>query len=162
MGKLTCVVVALLAVTALPPSGERPEQLGWLAGCWTSQGARSTTVEMWLPPSGGLMVGGSRTMRGGEAVAWEHLRIRADGSRIVFTAIPSGQTEADFVSVALDEYGFTVENLDHDFPQRIIYRRTAPDAVTVRVEAEASNGTEGFDVFYERTRCEVAGKSPEK
>ena len=146
----------VLAIAAASAVGQMPlDRLAWLSGCWQSEGGNQTTVEMWMPPQGGLMVGASRTVAADRAHAYEHLRIRADRDHIVYTAIPSGQDEADFRSVEVSDSGFTVENLEHDFPQRIIYRRTAPDLLMVRVEGPGPNGTRGFDIVFQRTSCEV-------
>jgi len=45
-----------------------------------------------MPPAGGLMVGGSRTVVAQAAREFEHLRIAARGDTLVYTAIPSGQS----------------------------------------------------------------------
>lgn len=129
------------------------DRLGWLGGCWESASGSRVTVEMWLPPDGALMVGASRTVVRGQARAYEHLRLRADGEDVVYTAIPSGQAETDFRSTVLSDSAFTVENPDHDFPQRIRYRRTAPDALHVRVEGPGPDGPRGFDLVFRRMEC---------
>jgi len=102
------------------------------------------------------MVGASRTVSGGHARAFEHLRIRADGEQLVYTAIPSRQTETDFRSTAVSDSAFTVENLEHDFPQRISYRRATAESVTVRIEGPGPNGQRGFDLFFRRIECAPA------
>lgn len=149
--------VPILAVLAAAPvSAQSPlDDLGWLAGCWQSDMGGRQTLEMWSPPAGGLMVGAGRTVAGGQARAFEHLRLRVDGDALVYTAIPSGQTETSFRSVAVSGDGFTVENLEHDFPQRIIYRRTGADAFNARVEGPGPNGPRGFDIAFVRVRCEA-------
>lgn len=156
----TILLVTVAVIGAMPVAAQSPlDRLGWLGGCWSSgSGARETT-EMWTAPAGGLMVGASRTVADGRARAFEHLRLRAAGDTLVYTAIPSGQTETHFRSVSVSADGFTVENLQHDFPQRISYRRTGPDAMTARVEGPGPNGPRGFDIAFRRVRCE-AGKPP--
>ncbi len=152
------LAIAMLAIAASPSVGQMPlDRLTWLGGCWKSEDGNRTTVEMWLPPQGGLMVGASRTVADGRARGYEHLRIRVDGDQIVYTAIPSGQAEADFRSVEVSDSGFTVENLEHDFPQRIVYRRTTPDRLMVRVEGPGPDGTRGFDIVFQRMSCVVVG-----
>lgn len=99
------------------------------------------------------MVGASRTVVGDQARAFEHLRLRADGEDLVYTAIPSGQAETDFRSTAVSDSGFTVENPEHDFPQRISYRRTQADSLSVRVEGPGPNGPRGFDIVFRRVEC---------
>lgn len=153
------MILFLAAVfgAALPVSAQSPiDQLAWLGGCWQSSSGSRTTIEMWLPPAGGLMVGASRTVAGGRARAFEHLRLRAAGDTLIYTAIPSGQAQTHFRSTTVSADGFTVENPQHDFPQRIAYRRTGPHTMTARVEGPGPNGPRGFDLAFQRVSCEAA------
>ena len=135
------------------------DQIAWLGGCWKSGSGARETIEMWMPPAGGLMIGASRTVAGGQARAFEHLRLRAAGDTLIYTAIPSRQAETHFRSTSVSADGFTVENLQHDFPQRIAYRRTGPDAMTARVEGPGPDGPRGFDIAFVRVPCEAPGGS---
>ncbi len=149
----------LLLIATGPLSAQAPlDRLAWLGGCWQSVNGDRTTVEMWMPPQGGQMIGASRTVAGGQARAYEYLRLWVDGDHIVYTAIPSGQTEADFRSISVSDNGFTVENLDHDFPQRIAYRRAPHDRLVAHVEGPGPNGVQGFDITFERISCTVGGR----
>ena len=150
-------LILLIGIVAADAATVDPlDRVAWLGGCWQSGSGNSVTVEMWLPPAGGLMVGASRTVSNGQARSWEHLRIRADGDGLVYTAIPSGQTETDFRSTTVSDSAFVVENPQHDFPQRITYRRTGADAMTARVEGPGPNGMRGFDLPFRRIACEAS------
>lgn len=142
-----------LASPGLAQSGALA-RAGWLAGCWEAGTGNRVTLEMWMPPAGGLMIGGSRTVAGGAARAFEHLRLRAMDDRLVYTAIPSGQQETAFTSVVVSDTLLVFENLEHDFPQRIIYRKQGADSVVARAEGPGRDGaTRGFDIPFGRTRC---------
>ena len=130
-------------------------RLRWLAGCWEMKNGHSTTIEMWMPPAGGMMLGASRTVAGDRVVEFEQVRLTLNGERLVYTAIPSGQSEAEFTATSLTDRGFTVENPAHDFPQRIIYRRQGADSLVARIEGPGSNGTKGFDYAMARVSCEA-------
>ncbi len=106
------------------------------------------------------MIGAGRTVVAGQVRTFEHLRLRADGEALVYTAIPSGQRETDFRSTAVSATGFTVENLGHDFPQRIVYTRTGDAAFTARVEGPGKNGPRGFDLAFRRVPCESGSQAP--
>jgi hypothetical protein len=139
-----------------PRSARGLEQLRWLAGCWEMQRGTRTSVEMWMAPAGGLMLGASRTVADGKVVEFERMQLAERDSGLVYTALPSGQSEASFTSVAVGEDGFTVENLQHDFPQRIIYRRAGSDSLVARIEGPGRNGgTRGVDFPMRRIACEV-------
>ncbi|MCL4212448.1 MAG: hypothetical protein KJZ74_00910 [Gemmatimonadales bacterium] len=130
----------------------------WLAGCWELRTDRRSVLEVWMPAEGGMMLGSSRTVAGGVARQYEHLRLHADGERLVYTAIPSGQREAAFTSPAaapLRADSLVFENPAHDFPQRLVYRRLGADSLTVRVEGPGPGGSvRGFDQPMRRVRCE--------
>jgi hypothetical protein len=127
----------------------------WLAGCWEMRRGARTTLEMWMPPAGGLMLGASRTVSGEQVVEYERMQLAMKDGGIVYTALPSGQAEASFTAVSVGAGGFTVENLQHDFPQRIIYRRVGTDSLVARIEGPGPNGTRGVDFPMRRASCEA-------
>jgi hypothetical protein len=130
------------------------EQARWLAGCWELRSQNRLTVEMWMPPAGGLMLGASRTVVGGVAREFEHLRIRADGDKLAYIALPSGQKETAFPAKQVSDNELVFENLAHDFPQRIIYRKRGADSLVARIEGPGPNNTaRGFDFPMRRASC---------
>jgi hypothetical protein len=133
------------------PASTDVERLSWLAGCWTQPRASGLVEEQWMTPRGGSMLGMSRTVIGGKTVEYEFIRIAVVGSTLAYVAKPSGQAEATFPVKSIDDGAVVFENLAHDFPQRIIYRRTADGSVTARVEGTVKGETRGRDFPY--TRC---------
>lgn len=97
------------------------------------------------------MLGMSRTIRNGTTVEHEFLQIRLESGRLAYEARPSGQQPAIFPLKAFDDESVVFENLSHDFPQRIIYRRTA-DGVTARIEGTSDGKTRGIDFPFVRCR----------
>lgn len=143
-------------VTPIPAetlAAQRISRVRWLAGCWEQRSPSRVTLEMWMPPDGGLMLGASRTTAGGAVQAFEQLRLEAQGETLVYTALPSGQREAAFRSTQVSDTGFVVENPAHDFPQRIIYRRRGADSLVARIEGPGPNGTRGIDIAMRRVAC---------
>lgn len=130
------------------------DQVRWLAGCWQLERGARTGFEMWMPPAGGVMMGASRTVAEGRVVEWERLELSEKDGHLVYTSLPSGQSQASFTSTLVTDSSFTVENLQHDFPQRIIYRRRGSDSLVARIEGPGRNGTRGVDFPMRRTSCE--------
>lgn len=143
-----------LAAAGVPLAGQSrvpAGSLGWLAGCWElRQGAR-VTLEMWMPPAGGLMLGASRTTVNGQMREFEQLRLAWQRDTLVYTALPSGQQETSFRTTIVSDSGFTVENPTHDFPQRIRYRKRGADSLVARIEG----GPRGIDFPMRRVACEA-------
>lgn len=99
------------------------EILSWISGCWEKTGNGRTVEERWTKLAGESMLGVSRTVKDGKTVAYEFVRITRQGDDIYYIAIPSGQEEASFKLIKWGDGEAAFENPEHDFPQRIIYRR---------------------------------------
>jgi hypothetical protein len=125
--------IALPALCQAPPIVQI-DQLGFLAGCWRVVGDTSSYEEQWMRPSGGTMLGMSRTVRNGVTVAYEFLSIEVQNGKLAYLARPSGQAPASFELVRHSPTEAVFENLAHDFPQRIIYRLSG-DRLDARVES---------------------------
>jgi hypothetical protein len=152
------LLVPLLVATTVvlppaPPQGAALDRVQWLAGCWEQRRGDRVTVEMWTPARGGLALGHSRTIAGGALRSYEQLKLVAKEGGFDYVALPLGQRETVFGSTAVSDSGFTVENLAHDFPQRIIYRRVGADSLVARVEGPGQDGTRGFDIPMRRVPC---------
>ena len=154
------LVTGALLTLAVPLSAQDGSlnSAAWMAGCWEAASGNRVTLEMWMPPTADVMIGGSRTSVGGIVREFEHLRLRERDGALIYTAIPSGQRETDFMSVAVTDTLLVFENLQHDFPQRIAYHRRDADSIVARVEGQAADGTtRGFSIPMRRTTCTMQG-----
>lgn len=129
--------------------------LSWLAGCWEANLRGREVNEQWMKPAGGIMLGMARTVAQGKAAEFEFTQIREDKDGAIFyVAKPSGQAEASFKLVKLQNKEAVFENPQHDFPQRIIYRLEAGGSLFARVEATVKGQLRGIDYPYKRAKCE--------
>jgi uncharacterized protein DUF6265 len=144
-----------LGVGASSLAGQRRsiEPPGWLAGCWEQRQGARRSLEMWMPPEGGLMLGASRTTVAGQVREFEQLRLERAGDTLVYTASPSGQAEAAFRSVEVGPDRFTVANPGHDFPQRIGYRRHGADSLIAWIEGPGKEGVTRIEYPMRRVSC---------
>jgi hypothetical protein len=141
--------LAALLLHAVTAQGPTIDQLGWLTGCWSMKRGDSIVEEEWLKPLGATLMGISRTVKGGRTVEHEFLQVRDVNGALAYIAKPSGQAEATFPLKTFADQELVFENPAHDFPQRIIYRRTT-DGVTARVEGTRNGQTRGIDFAYRR------------
>lgn len=126
------------------------EKLAWLAGSWRTEKAGRVTEEQWMAPAGGVMLGMSRTVVKGRVVEYEFMQIReGPGGTLFFVAAPSGQKEAAFQLLGLEENGVIFENREHDFPQRILYTRQTDGSVLAAIEGP-------LDINDKRKRIEFS------
>jgi hypothetical protein len=137
------------------------ERLSWMMGCWELRAGSRMTTEMWMPPAGGMMVGGSRTVIDGVSREFEHLRVTARGDTLVYTALPSGQSETHFRSTTVSGTEVVFENRAHDFPQVVRYRRVGADSLVARIEGPGPNNTtRGSDIRMRRVSCTEVSAAP--
>lgn len=106
----------------------------WLAGTWEMGEAGDLTEEHWLPPRGDTMLAVSRTVSGGRLAWFETVVLRETAGGLVFEAHPSGQPGGSFPAVTVTDSLLVFENPEHDFPQRIGYRRTAAGGLEAWIE----------------------------
>ncbi len=150
------VLSASLLVAGI--AGAAPQDLAslsWLPGCWAQEGSEPGTIEQWMPLAGGTYLGMSRTIRGGKTATFEFLQIRHDANaQIVYVALPSGQQPTNFTAKSVSSTEVVFENLQHDFPQRIIYRSLSADRLSARIEGVRGGQLKGIDYPMKRVNCE--------
>lgn len=154
--RLVCVLSVAFAVGA-HAQVPRPSltDLSFLAGCWELKANGREINEQWMKPAGGVMLGMGRTVANGQVREYEFTQIRQDKEgEISYVAKPSGQEEASFKLVKFQNKEAVFENLEHDFPQRVIYRSQADDSLFARVEGTRNGQLRGIDYPYKRTKCE--------
>lgn len=126
IGPFFVPVALALAVSsgiAAAPSAPAKVDLGWLAGHWLQAAGERRSEEIWLPPSDNLMLGVNQTIEGGETRSFEYLRIEIRGHVAVYWASPGGREATPFTLTESAAGSARFENPEHDFPQRITYRR---------------------------------------
>lgn len=132
-------VVVFLSITRSTKSASTItsiSELAWISGDWqTAAGGRAQIEEHWTQPAGGSLLGMSRTVAGGKTAEFEFLRIEQREDGIHYVAQPKGRCpQTDFRLTRGTDQEAVFENPAHDFPKRIIYRKTAEDALTASID----------------------------
>jgi hypothetical protein len=150
-----------LAALVLSPAAQAQSlsSLHWLKGCWRSVGDGPVITEVWSAPPIPAMFGYSYTVGEGQTQGWEAMRIEMIDDAPVFVGMPSG---ADAVRFPLSEQivrvsergpnggGAIFENAEHDYPQRIAYRR---DGNRLTAVVSKIDGTDAITYEYRRILC---------
>ncbi len=154
-------LVAFLLLAVLWPAASRGQggspllgRLDWLAGCWALERGGRVIHEQWMRPLAGSMLGMARTVAGGRTVSHEFLRIEERDSSLVYVALPSGQRMASFPHVELTDSLVVFSNPQHDFPQRIRYRRLADGSLLAQIEGEREGRTRVVEYPMRRVPCD--------
>ena len=125
------------------------EDLAWLSGDWETAPGRTRIDEHWTNVAGGSLIGMSRTVAGGKTVFFEYLRIESRGPDIYYVAHPKARTPGtDFKLARLTAQEAVFENLAHDFPKRVIYRKNGDGTLTARIEGDGTEKEKPQDFHY--------------
>lgn len=151
------ILVATFLVPLSAALGQTPlSHANWLAGCWELRAPNRVTLEMWMPPLGDMMLGSSRTTVGTRTSEYEVLRLKIEGERLHYIALPNGRNETVFPSIELSDSSLVFENTAHDFPQKISYRRRGADSIIATIEGPTQNGVRRIPFAFRRTTCLTA------
>ena len=157
IGSIGCILLLLAGWTGAP--GAEPARRGvagmaWLAGYWTGTADGLETEELWLPPRGGLMLGTHRDVGREGRAFFEFLRIETSGEGTVYRAQPSGRPATPFRLVEQEDTSLVFENLEHDFPQRILYQLRPDGTLLARIEGTVDGASRSREWTYRRSdRC---------
>jgi hypothetical protein len=160
--KLSFVLIIAVGYFMLPGSGygqaakSQLADVSWISGCWETKvaGKDLEISEQWMKPGGGMMIGAGRTIKAGKTVDYEFIRIVEEADGIFYVAKPTAnkdETRFKLVKASASEVVF--ENLTHNFPQRIMYRRDG-EKLHARIEGTREGKIRGIDFPYTRARCE--------
>lgn len=127
--------------------------LDWIGGHWCTGPGDEIFEELWMPSHGGVALGMSRSRSGDRTTGFEYLRIVDLDGIPSYIAQPGGRPPVVFKRTAGGDAWIRFENPDHDFPQRIEYRR---EGDTLQAEI-AGPGEEGAQVViaFDYHRCEA-------
>jgi hypothetical protein len=127
--------------------------VGWLQGCWQMNAGDRVVEEQWMAPRGGVMLSTGRTVRGTTLVEYEWVLLREKDGTLEYEAHPSGQASAVFTAKSTTESEVVFENLAHDFPQRVGYRRSG-DSLLAWIEGNAGGKVRRVEFPYRRAACQ--------
>jgi hypothetical protein len=139
-----------------PPAaaaGQGIQRVAWLQGCWESVTPSRVVEEQWMTPRGGSMLGLGRTVKGDKLVDYEMVLLYEKGDALAYEAHPAGQPSATFLSTSVTDTTVVFENKEHDFPQRIGYKRSGDDSLLAWIEGTEKERMRRIEFPYTRARC---------
>ncbi|MBO6623093.1 MAG: hypothetical protein JJ892_06325 [Balneola sp.] len=148
IASLSIILFVSISLNAQAPDPALPE-LAWLTGYWTSTKDGTTIEELWTNGSGYMMLGVHRDVNTNGRSSFEYLRIMRTREGIVYVASPGGKPGTTFTMKENKDQKVIFENLEHDFPQRIIYSRSG-DTLTARIEDES--GEKSMEWVWTKTK----------
>jgi hypothetical protein len=132
---IACGVLATAAAAQSPDGRAQIEKLAWMAGSWSGAKDGVTSEEHWTSPAGGGLVGMHKDVRDGRMTGFEFLRVTVDAAgKICYVSSPGGAPPTSFCAVEIGDRRVMFENLQHDFPQRILYWQDEAGKLKARIE----------------------------
>jgi len=135
-------IVVIPVIVAFAGSSPAPaaefKDISFLSGCWkTAPGVSPEYRECYTAPKAGMMQGSSQTISEGKTTSFEFSLVLERDGKVIYRPFPGGKQAAiDFTLTTLAPGEAIFENLAHDFPQRVIYRK-ADGKLTARIEDAA-------------------------
>jgi hypothetical protein len=139
---------ALIACTPTKPKEPEFSQLNtdftktnWLIGTWINKSLRVTNYEAWKKGNDSTLVGRSYTVKGGDTIFLEHIKLVRQGDEIHYIPTVPDQNSGmpvTFKMTFLDSNKFVFENQAHDFPQTIAYHKLSQDSLVAVISGMAN------------------------
>jgi hypothetical protein len=142
MNKINLLLFCLVFISC---GGSKLDGLDFLAGTWKV--VDKEQYEVWNKEEGGLS-GYSYTAKDGQKKTVETLAIKQINDQIVYEAIVPEQNEGKTIQFVLNTKNkdvFSFENLAHDFPKKIQYKKLEKNKLEVFVLGE---NDEGFSLLF--------------
>jgi hypothetical protein len=153
---LSALLVLATPTIAGAQGTQRIAAIGWLAGCLEMRSGNRVVEEHRMAERAGTMLGMGRTVGARGLGDYELTLIKLDGDRLLFEAHPKGQAPATFAARVATPDSVVFELPEHDFPQRVGYRRVGADSVHAWVEGTMNGSMRRVDFPYARVPCPAA------
>ena len=158
-GSDSLAVTASVSTPATPASTAEPgaqvpdEALAWLEGRWCGSDDDQQLEETWFAPKQEETTGMSRTISGGRVISFEYMRIASLDGVQTLLAQPDGNPPTKFARTDGGERWIRFENKQHDYPQRIEYRREG-EHLTAEIGGPGAEGKEEV-ISYRYAPCKA-------
>ena len=140
------LTIALSAAMLTAAGASTSRDVGWLSGYWLSCSEGREVAETWSVPRQGTLIGSVISLEAGK-VSFEYARSESSGGRMSFFGSPGGKPAVEFPLKSAGERSVVFENLQHDFPHRVIYERRG-DELIGRIEGMQGGKAQAFEWRY--------------
>jgi hypothetical protein len=105
---------------------EKLQKLNWLVGNWEQKLPDGTLQENWTKENDSTFNGNSYFINAKDTVHFESIKLVQKAEELIYIATVAGQNNDGPIGFKLTsdtENSFTFENPDHDYPQKITYKK---------------------------------------
>ncbi len=123
-------------------TGQQPlDAVAFLEGTWKME--NKETYEQWQIEDAGYLAGSSFKMKDGNKKVLETLKIRAIEGQLIYEATVPNQNQGKTIAFTHNSNVkdcLSFENLEHDFPKKIQYKKLDESTILVQVLGEGDKG----------------------
>jgi hypothetical protein len=143
------IVLAFLGIIGKLHS-QTVNDFNWLIGSWEMKSEGFELSESWTQKSDVLLIGKGIGLAGKDTVFQEEMQLSFRDNGIFYVVKAHGQNKDEFVSFKLVNQGlntFVFENMNHDFPNVIVYRKLDENHLNAWIEGRMKGiiKTENFE-----------------
>jgi len=153
--KIAALLFLIITAINMSNAQSKPamEQISWMFDKWVSSGRETTSYEEWTKVNDSLYEGASKTIKNGEIIFEERLKIFSDKGNIFYAAVVAhNPAPVYFKLISADSNTAVFENNEHDFPQKITYRIEEGN-LHAFIEGPGKNGEwKTVDFFFNKSR----------
>lgn len=151
MRLLFSAVTLLIAINGF---SQQLNSMNWLSGNWKIDTGRGTIIENWKVLDDSTLYGKSLLVKSqGDSVLQESMELQLRKGQWTFTSTVQGQNNnhpVSFKVIYAKGTEFISENPEHDFPQRIAYRRVKNNLfASIEGRKNGKFGKQNFDFVIE-------------
>jgi len=134
----------------VPNAENKLHQITWILGRWQMQIPEGIIVEEWSKPSDTQWRGVSYMVsHTGDTPFVENIRLDYSGDTLYYMPTVGNQNsgkEISFTEKSFSDSLVVFENMYHDFPQRIIYKKLSDTSIVAAIEGR-QNGKDKREEF---------------
>lgn len=148
-------LLALVSLTGASPADQSSDPaevlagLDWLAGHWRGELGGGSWEAIYSTPEGGLILSLNKQVTEGELRTFEIEQFRVQDGAVVMAPSPSGKPSPVVFTLTENDpqaRRAVFENSEHDFPQILVYHRSADDRLQIQAHATQEGKRVGFEL----------------
>lgn len=151
---LGCLILMSFHLVGFAQSDSQFRKLSFLIGNWSFVGQKETIIEKWEWNKNSELNGISYSINhSGDSVLLETILIHKEGSEIYYSPTgyqPGNTSTVSFKLVSEKGDTFIFENRNHDFPQRIVYRKLSDNEILAWIEGAINGKLKKIEFPYKK------------
>lgn len=124
------------------------KELKWMLGNWESKTDEGILYEDWKKVDDSTYNGHAYAISlDGDTTFNENAKVILRNGNIIYSVTVNNEESVDFTLVDIEQQA-VFENVNHDYPQRIVYKNLSADSLFARIEGTVDGAEESEDFRY--------------